>query len=76
MYGGGDMADYLVNFVNKLDPNGKTVTSWPKYTTAAPQMLEFYDLLIPGLNALKITNDDYRVDAMNFMTQLSLKSPL
>ncbi|KAM5540835.1 hypothetical protein V8D89_005479 [Ganoderma adspersum] len=76
VYGGGDMADYLVNFVNKLDPNGKTGISWPKYTTASPQMLEFYDLIIPGLNGLKITNDDYRVDAMNFMTQLSLKSPL
>ncbi len=70
------MADYLVNFVNKLDPNGKTGISWPQYTTKSPQLLEFYDLVISGLNGLKITNDDYRVDAMNFITQLSLQYPL
>lgn len=76
VYGGGDMADYLINFVNNLDPNGKTGISWPKYTAASPQLLEFYDIIIPGINGLKITTDNYRVDAMNFITQLSLKFPL
>ena len=76
VYGGGDMADYLINFVNNLDPNGKTGISWPKYTTASPQLLEFYDIIIPGINGLKVTTDNYRVDAMNFITQLSLKFPL
>ena len=70
------MADYLVNFVNKLDPNGNTVTSWPKYTTASPQMLEFYDDIIPGINGRSITQDNYRVDAMKLLTQLSLEFPI
>ncbi|KAI0823990.1 carotenoid ester lipase precursor [Trametes gibbosa] len=72
VYAGGDMADYLINFVNHLDPNGNTVLSWPQYTPAAPKLLTFLDGLIP----LRITNDDYRVDAMSFMTELSLKFPL
>ncbi|EIW52423.1 carotenoid ester lipase precursor [Trametes versicolor FP-101664 SS1] len=72
IYGGGDMADYLINFVNNLDPNGKTVLSWPQYSTSAPKLLTFQDGLIP----LAITQDNFRVDAMNFMTELSLKFPL
>ncbi|OJT12974.1 Lipase 4 [Trametes pubescens] len=72
IYGGGDMADYLINFVNNLDPNGKTVLSWPQYSTSAPKLLTFQDGLVP----LAITQDDFRVDAMNFMTELSLKFPL
>ncbi|KAI0763529.1 carotenoid ester lipase precursor [Trametes elegans] len=72
VYGGGELADYLINFVNHLDPNGKTVASWPKYTTASPQQLTFLDGFVPT----SITKDDYRVDAMNLMTKLSLSFPL
>lgn len=66
------MADYLINFVNNLDPNGKTGISWPKYTTSSPKLLTFLDGLIP----LSITNDDYRVEAMQLLTKLSLQFPL
>ena len=66
------MADYLINFVNHLDPNGNTVPSWPKYTTSSPNLLTFLDGLIP----ITITHDDYRVDAMNLITELSLQFPL
>ncbi|KAI0718159.1 carotenoid ester lipase precursor [Cerioporus squamosus] len=72
VYGGGDMTDYLVNFVNNLDPNGKTGISWPKYTTASPKLLTFLD----GVTPLTITNDDYRVDAFNLVTKLSLEFQL
>ncbi|KAI0655443.1 carotenoid ester lipase precursor [Cubamyces menziesii] len=72
VYGGGEMADYLINFVNHLDPNGNTVPSWPKYTTSSPNLLTFLDGLIP----ITITDDDYRVDAMNLITELSLQFPL
>ena len=61
------MADFLINFVNNLDPNGKTGISWPKYTTSSPQLLTFLD----GLTPLTITNDDYRVDGLNFLTKLA-----
>ncbi|KAI0088623.1 carotenoid ester lipase precursor [Irpex rosettiformis] len=72
VYTGGDMTDYIINFVNNLDPNGPTVTNWPKYTNANPQLLTFLDGLIPRT----ITKDNYRVDQMNFVTNLSLQFPI
>ncbi|KAI0767304.1 carotenoid ester lipase precursor [Fomes fomentarius] len=72
VYAGSDMTDYLINFVNNLDPNGKTGIAWPKYTTSSPKLLTFLD----GLTPLKITNDDFRVDGMKLLTKLSLQFPL
>ena len=72
VYGGGDMADYLIYFVNHLDPNGKTGIAWPKYTTSERQQLTFQDGLVP----LAITKDDYRVDAMKHIIKLSIENPL
>ena len=72
VYGGGDMTDYLVNFVNNLDPNGKTGIAWPKYTLESPPLLTFLD----GLTPLTITNAHYRVDGFNLITKLSLEFPL
>lgn len=66
------MAVYLINFVNKLDPNAAGLLSWPKYTSSSPQLLTFLDGLIP----LEISEDTYRRDAMNFLTELSLAMPL
>ena len=66
------MTDYLINFVNHLDPNGPTALAWPKYSTSSPKLLTLQDLLIPQI----ITDDTYRKDAMNFATQLSLANPL
>ncbi|KAI0629975.1 carotenoid ester lipase precursor [Trametes polyzona] len=72
VYAGGDMADYVINFVNNLNPNGKTVLSWPQYSTSSPQLLTFLD----GIKPLAITQDDFRKDAMKLMSELSLKFPL
>ncbi|KAI0637477.1 carotenoid ester lipase precursor [Trametes polyzona] len=72
VYSGGDLADYLINFVNHLNPNGKTVLSWPQYSTSSRQQLTFLDGVVP----LTITVDDYRTDAMQFITDLSSKYPL
>ena len=66
------MADYLINFVNKLNPNGKTGISWPQYSVASPKLLTLHD----GFTPLTITNDDYRVAAMAKMTELSFKYPI
>ncbi|OBZ65459.1 Lipase 4 [Grifola frondosa] len=35
VYGGGDMADYLIRFVSTLNPNGATGIDWPPYTEGA-----------------------------------------
>ena len=72
MYGQGDLCDYLINFVNKGDPNGKTGITWPQYSVASPQLLTLHD----GFTPLTITNDDYRVAAMAKMTELSFKFPI
>lgn len=69
------MTDYLVNFVNYLNPNGPTVDlSWPKYTNASTNLLTFTGESAPF--QLNITQDDFRVAAMNEVTELSLEYPL
>ncbi|KAI8986130.1 carotenoid ester lipase precursor [Trametes punicea] len=72
VYGGGELTDYLINFVNHLDPNGDTVPSWPGYSISSPQLLTFLD----DAPLVTVTSDDYRVDPMNFMTKLSLEFPI
>ncbi|KAI0699098.1 carotenoid ester lipase precursor [Cytidiella melzeri] len=72
VYTAGDMSDYIINFVNNLNPNGNTVDNWPTYTNANPQLMTFLDGTVPRT----ITLDDYRADQMNFLTQVSLQYPL
>ncbi|KIJ07568.1 hypothetical protein PAXINDRAFT_19251 [Paxillus involutus ATCC 200175] len=62
VYGGQDMASYLVRFFSNLDPNGGTDLYWPQYTTVEPDMLEFLGGSIPHWP----TEDTYRADAMAY----------
>ncbi|KAI0060458.1 carotenoid ester lipase precursor [Artomyces pyxidatus] len=71
-YGDEDMADYIIRFAANLDPNGNTNINWPKYTTGSPNLLTFLDGLIPQT----ITQDTYREDGFNYLTQLSLAQPI
>lgn len=67
------MTDYLINFVNDLDPNGAGGhLFWPQYTTASPNMMTFLDGLIP----LAITQDTYRAAPMAFLTQALYDMPV
>ncbi|KAI0681819.1 carotenoid ester lipase precursor [Earliella scabrosa] len=72
VFGGGDMTDFLIGFVNTLDPNGGPQTYWPEYTTRSPQLLAFVD----GEISLKVIPDTFRKEAMDFVTQLSLAEPI
>lgn len=72
MWGPGDMADYLINFVNDLDPNGPGLLTWPQYNTSLPQLLTFQD----GPTPQAITEDSFRADGMDFLSQLTLVHPL
>ena len=65
------MTDYLINFVNDLDPNGPGLLRWPQYSTSSPQLLTFQD----GPTPQTITDKTFRVDGMNFLTQLLLANP-
>ncbi|KAF5315221.1 hypothetical protein D9619_007255 [Psilocybe cf. subviscida] len=72
VYGGGDMANYLIHFAATLNPNSATSFQWPKYNLNTRPLLTFLDGLIP----LTLTADTYRQDAMNLLTQLTLAHPI
>ncbi|TBU61508.1 carotenoid ester lipase precursor [Dichomitus squalens] len=72
VFGGGDMTDFLVRFVNTLDPNGNPEIDWPEYTTESPQLLAF----VEGGRNLTIVPDTFRKEGMDFVMQLSLVEPL
>ncbi|KAI0351864.1 carotenoid ester lipase [Trametes cingulata] len=72
VFGGGDMTDFLVRFVNTLDPNGGHHIHWPVYTTKSPQLLAF----VEGKTPLKIIPDTFRKEANEFLIQLGLELPL
>lgn len=69
---GGELADYLINFVTDLDPNGSGQVQWPKYTTSNPQILTFLDGDVP----VAITQDTYRQEEMEFVMEMNLAYPL
>ncbi|OCH92834.1 carotenoid ester lipase precursor [Obba rivulosa] len=74
-FGPGDLTDYLINFVNHLDPNGRNVEiEWPKYDNTSLNLLTLTGNSAPY--HLNITLDDFRVDGMNLLTNLSLDYPL
>lgn len=71
------MADYVIRFVAHLDPNAGSPSLspspfWPKYTTAAPNMMTFLD----GLDPLVITRDTYRREQIAYMINLTLTHPI
>lgn len=72
VYGGGDLADYLINFAHNLNPNGQGLLSWPTYSTARPRLLEFLDGPVP----LNITEDTFRTKGTTFLTELLHAHPL
>ncbi|KAF9240616.1 Alpha/Beta hydrolase protein [Melanogaster broomeanus] len=72
VFGGGDMVDYLIRFVNNLDPNSATGTQWPKYTTESPSALVFLD----GSPSQDIEQDTFRQDAISFLMTFFREHPI
>jgi acetylcholinesterase len=72
IYFNGELTDYLVHFTNHLDPNGRGLHHWPQYNTSTRSVLTLWDGFVP----ITITDDTYRQDAMNVLTNLSLAHPL
>ncbi|OCH92841.1 alpha beta-hydrolase [Obba rivulosa] len=70
--GSGILADYLVNFVNHLDPKNQTGLEWPKYSDISPSLFT----LSGQDDSISITPDNFRMDAMGLLTNLSLQFPL
>ncbi|KAJ7464059.1 carotenoid ester lipase precursor [Mycena latifolia] len=72
IYYGGELTDYLINFATNLDPNGESVPAWPAYTTATPNLLTLLDGLFPT----SITQDTFRAEAIEFLTNATLEFPI
>ncbi|OCH92512.1 carotenoid ester lipase precursor [Obba rivulosa] len=72
VYGPGDLTDYVINFVNHLNPNNKTGIYWPQYTVDEPQLLTLWD----GSEPRNITNDTYRAEGMSLLIQLGGEFPV
>ncbi|KAJ8521688.1 hypothetical protein ONZ45_g1643 [Pleurotus djamor] len=74
----GELAEYIINFVNHLDPNGRpgsnhlNRTNWPKYTQGSPNLLTFSD----DLFSPRITQDTFRRLPMDFLTRVTLANPV
>ncbi|PIL25406.1 hypothetical protein GSI_13296 [Ganoderma sinense ZZ0214-1] len=71
--GSGILQDYLVRFVATLDPNGDGAFEWPRYTSDAPFLLTVND----GEPAMTVnlTRDDFREEAMAYLTALTVAEP-
>lgn len=70
-YGGGDLADYLINFTATLDPAGGNASdSWPKWTSGSPNMLSLNDI------GKTIIQDTYRQEAMDKVNEVLLMYPV
>lgn len=71
-YSSGILADYLINFVNHLDPKNQTGVDWPRYNSSSPSLLT----LSGRHDSISITSDNFRAEEMKLLTDLSLKYPL
>ncbi|PPQ79365.1 hypothetical protein CVT25_002635 [Psilocybe cyanescens] len=74
-YHGSDLVsgvanDYLINFVSDLDPNTGSGPRWPNYNTQSPQLLTF-----PPSGKPVLTPDTFRLDAINYLNNLSFAHP-
>ena len=69
IYGGGDLTDFLIQFVTHLNPNGVFGPHWPLYTRLSPQLMTLLDNQVTNRT---VTLDTYRVEGMEFITDLSL----
>ena len=70
-----DLVDFFVRFAHTLDPNvGAPRTGavhWPRYSSASPALMTFLDGAVP----LALSNDTYRSEGFELLTQLTLEHP-
>ena len=72
MFGGGELTVGLIGLATDLDPNSaRALFKWPTYDLQSRKVLTFRDLPLPV-----ITEDKYRQEAMNKLTQVTLANPI
>ncbi|KAF7974295.1 hypothetical protein HWV62_12440 [Athelia sp. TMB] len=69
-----DMTNYLIYFVNNLNPNGGSALNWPQYTTSSPNMMTF--LNSSSSAPLNITQDNFRQEGITYLQELTGLYPL
>lgn len=73
IFGLQELTDYFIYFTHNLDPNGNIQLPWPQYDVQNPVTLVFQDsLFFPVITE----PDDFRVDPLNFVANLSLLHPI
>ncbi|KAF8993495.1 carotenoid ester lipase precursor [Cyathus striatus] len=73
IFGGGELADYLIRFAAKLNPNPSSGLQWPKYDLTNRKLMVFRD----GLIIDQVIGDDtYRQEAMDYLTNITLQNPI
>ncbi|KAH8831768.1 Alpha/Beta hydrolase protein [Flagelloscypha sp. PMI_526] len=72
IYGESDLTSYFVQFCVSLDPNvGKAgLRNWPQYDLSGRTMLEIYDV------GTGLGKDDYRVEPMKYLSNLTYTYPI
>ncbi|KAH8982171.1 carotenoid ester lipase precursor [Lactarius hatsudake] len=71
----GDLRDYVIRFINNLDPNGKKGLGvpWPQWNPKKPKVIIFQD---GALFPIVIGDDNYRTDPLNLVANMSLLYPV
>ncbi|KAH9968428.1 carotenoid ester lipase precursor [Lactifluus volemus] len=72
-FGDGELRDYIIYFTRNLDPNNHLRVPWPQWHSQNPQALIFQDNKTEPLIQEK---DNYRPDALEYLTNLSLLHPI
>ncbi|KAI0766812.1 carotenoid ester lipase precursor [Irpex lacteus] len=72
LFGEDDLGDYLINFVNHHNPNGKGNATWPQYTPANPTVFTFLE----GNKTHTLAEDNFRAEGISYLNQLLIKYPL
>jgi carboxylesterase type B len=67
------MNDYVIYFANNLDPNTGSGVNWPQYTNDSLAMYTFLDR---ESQDIEITQDTYRQQPIQILTNLSLQYPI
>lgn len=72
-FSGGVTADYFIQFITHLDPNGhsaspRSILPWPRYSSELPSVMRFFH----DDNPVSVGWDSYRKEALNNWNRLSL----
>ena len=73
-FSGGVTADYFIQFITHLDPNGhsaspRSILPWPRYSNELPSVMRFFH----DDNPVSVGWDSYRKEALNNWNRLSLR---